>query len=208
MKIIGITGGIGTGKSAVAEILRRRGWVVLSSDETAREIMTNDTAVIEAVANLLGTDVIENGALNRSKIAELVFGSSEEQRQKLAALNKIVHPRVMDAHMQRITELADADCPLVAIETALLFETGLDEGMDYVIVVDAPEEAQLARAQQRSKLTKEQVLARIAQQMSMTEKRNHADFVIDNSGTMADLEKATNTLANIIEILPVPTNND
>lgn len=208
MKIIGITGGIGTGKSAVAEILRRRGWVVLSSDETAREIMTHDAVVIEAVTNLLGTDVLENGALNRAKIAELVFGSSEEQRQKLTGLNKIVHPRVMDAHMERIAELAEAECPLVAFETALLFETGLDEGMDYVIVVDAPNEVQLARVQQRSNLSKEQVLDRIAQQMSMTEKRNHADFVIDNSGTIADLEKATNTLADIIEILPVPTNND
>lgn len=202
MKVIGLTGGIGTGKSSVAQLLVHRGWVVLSSDETARSIMNTDAAVQQALIDLLGREALNDGKPNSAFIASKVFGPTPEHHQLLKALNAIVHPRVLDVHMETLRKLDAEQCPLVVVETALLFEVGLDEAMDYVIVVDAPDDVRMARIQARSGLSTQEIAARIAEQMPMTEKRNLADFVIDNSGTLAELETATSKLATIIEILP------
>ncbi|MDZ4745918.1 MAG: dephospho-CoA kinase [bacterium] len=197
MKIIGITGGIGTGKSTVAEILRERGWTVYSSDETAREIMKNDAAVRQEIASTFG-----EAAADRQVLAGLVFGPTPKHDEARAALERIVHPRVMEAHMQQIEKHRAEGSPLIAIESALLFEVGLEEGFDYIVVVDAPEELQVRRAASRSTLSEDAVRARIAVQMPMEEKRRGADFVIDNKGTLDDLRKAVDVVALVLETLP------
>ncbi len=203
MKLIGLTGGIGTGKTTVAHLLRERGWTVLSSDETARDIMNTDPDVRKAIAELLGSDVLTDNGLDRQRIAELVFGATPEHKKRLDALDAIVHPRVLQRHMDLLERLEADGLELAAVESALLYEVGLEDGFDYVIVVDAPEDVRVQRVMARSGLTEAQVRQRMADQLPMAEKRMLADFVIDNSGSLDDLATAVNKLAAIIEILPV-----
>lgn len=197
MKIIGITGGIGTGKSTVAGMLRERGWTVYSSDETARRIMTEDAGVQDEIVRVFG-----EGARDRKVLAEMVFGSTPKHDEARAALEKIIHPLVLAEHMREIEKHRAEGSPLIAIESALLFEVGLEEGFDYIVVVDAPEELQVRRAASRSTLSEDAVRARIAVQMPMEEKRAGADFVIDNKGSLEDLRNAVEVIALMLETLP------
>ena len=204
MKLIGLTGGIGTGKSTVANMLRDRGWVVYSSDETARDIMSSDIEVRQEIAELLGPDVLTEGGLDRQKIAEMVFGDTQEHRTRLQTLDRIVHPRVLDRHMDVIEEEKDKGTPIVVIESALLFEVGLEDGFDWVVVVDSPDEVRIPRVMERSGLSEEQVRARMKEQLPMQEKRSLADFVVENAGSMDDLQASVNKIASILEVMPDP----
>lgn len=208
MKVVGLTGGMGTGKSAVAEILRDLGWVVLSSDETARSLMNSDAAMQKRIAEALGNDVLSDKGLDRERIAALVFGDSTDHAKRLAQLNAIVHPRVLDEHMTQLKNMDDDGVAIAAVETALLYEVGLDDAFDFVIVVDAPDDVRRARIRERSGLTDQQINDRLAQQMPMADKRGLADFVIDNTGTLTDLRRSVETLARIIELIPKPEHTD
>lgn len=208
MKVVGLTGGMGTGKSAVAEILRDLGWVVLSSDETARSLMNSDVAMQKRIAEALGNDVLSDKGLDRERIAALVFGDSTDHAKRLAQLNAIVHPRVLDEHMTQLKNMDDDGVAIAAVETALLYEVGLDDAFDFVIVVDAPDDVRRARIRERSGLTDQQINDRLAQQMPMADKRGLADFVIDNTGTLTDLRRSVETLARIIELIPKPEHTD
>lgn len=203
MKVIGITGGIGTGKSSVSALLRERGWTVYASDDTAKEIMDSDPEVRKRIAEALGQDVLTPaGDLDRKVMAERVFGETPEYRKRLEALNAIVHPLVLERHMDVLTQHAEEGTPIVAIESALLFEVGLEEGFDYVVVVDADPEECVRRVTSSRGLTPDQVRARMAEQMPMSEKRADADFVIENNGTHEALRKTVNAVATILETLP------
>ncbi len=202
MKLIGITGGIGTGKSSVAELLRKRGWTVYASDETAREIMDGRPDVQQAIAAALGSEVLTPQGLDRKKIAELVFGASPLHKERLHKMEQIIHPLVIEEHWERIQRHVEEGTPLVAIESALLYEIGLEDGFDWVVVVDAADEIRVQRVMQRSSMSEADVRARMAEQLTMQEKRSYADFVIENNGTLEDLENAVNRVATIIEVLP------
>ncbi len=204
MKLIGITGGIGTGKSTVADILRKRGWTVVSSDVTAKHVMATNTQVRQQIAKLFGAEALVEGGVHTGVIAQQVFGPTPEHSRRLQQLDQIVHPHVLEQHLGVIEQEAQKGTPLMAIESALLYEVGLEDGFDWIVVVDSPDDVRIPRVMQRSNLTHEEVQNRIDQQMSMQEKRNAADFVIDNVGTLSDLEKATNTIAMIVEALPDP----
>ena len=202
MKLIGLTGGIGTGKSTVAELLRKRGWEVVASDDTSREVMNTDPDVRKELIELFGESIVSGSVVNTGLIADAVFGSNPDAKAKLTKLNRIIHPRVLDRHMQLILDRAASESPLLAIESALLYEVGLEDGFDWVLVVDAPEDVCVDRATKRLGISPEQARARMAEQMDMKEKRGHADFVIDNAGSLAELEKAVDTIAMIVELLP------
>jgi len=204
MKLIGITGGIGTGKTTVANLLAERGWVVYHSDETAREVMSKDEEVRSEIAELLGPDVLTADGLDRQKIAELVFGGTDEHKMRLDLLDRIVHPRVLEQHMLAIEKHEEEGTAIMAIDSALLFEVGLEEGFDWIIVVDAPMEERVRRLKERSNLTDEQVEDRMKEQLPMQEKRSLADFVIENGGSLADLKSAVEKVATILEVLPDP----
>jgi dephospho-CoA kinase len=146
--------------------------------------------------------VLTTDGLDRQRIAELVFGATANHKERLDALDRIVHPRVLERHIKLLDEYAERGLPLVAIESALLYEVGLEDGFDYVVVVDAPDDVRIQRVMMRSGLTEEQVRQRMADQFPMGEKRLMADFVLDNSGTLEELGRAANKLAAIIEILP------
>jgi dephospho-CoA kinase len=201
MTLVGITGGIGTGKSTVSKLLQERGWVVYSSDVTAKEIMATDANVRAELARAFGEHILTPNGVNAPLLAALVFGPLPENESNLDKLNSIVHPHVLDVHMKAIEAEAAKDTKIVAIESALIYEIDLEDGFDYVVVVDAPVDSCVQRVVQRSGLSREEVLRRIERQMPMEQKRGLADFVIDNSKTPEDLAQATATIAMIIEAM-------
>ena len=203
MNVIGITGGIGSGKSTVAKMLREKGWIVYASDETARELMDTDAELKAAVAELLGADAVQaDGTLNRPFIASQVFGPTPEHAKRREALDRLVHPRVLQRHLDLLEQHRSEGAPLVAIESALIYEVGLDEAFDYIILVDAPEEIRIARAMERSGLSREQVMERIASQAPAAETRGLADIVVHNEGSLADLQRSVNMAALVIGSMP------
>ncbi|MFM8770567.1 MAG: dephospho-CoA kinase [Candidatus Kapaibacterium sp.] len=201
MVLVGITGGIGSGKSTVAQIFRERGWTVFASDATAKDIMASDHEARRELAAAFGEQVLTPNGVNAPLLSSLVFGPDPESGKRLATLNGIVHPRVLDVHMKAIQQEEERGTRFVAIESALIYEIDLEEGFDYVVVVDAPHDACVERVIQRSKLTREDVERRMAEQIPMEEKRGLADFVIDNSGSLDDLKGATQTVAMLIEAM-------
>ena len=173
MNKVGITGGIGSGKSTVSAILEDMGVALYNSDVRAKELMATDAALREAIIERFGAECYTAEGLNRGYLASRVFGSAEE----LAALNAIVHPAVM-ADFQAWAERAEGD--YVIFESAILFEAGLEGSVDSTVVVMAPEELRIERAMARDGATREQVVARIKNQMSDDERTDRAKYAIVN----------------------------
>lgn len=179
---VGLTGNIGSGKSSVARLLSELGAEVIDADQLARQA-TADPAVLERISATFGDTVVVNGELDRPALASIVF-TAEAERLKL---NGIIHPwvrreaqKLLDAYRQQGAQLVVQDIPL-------LFENGLQDGFDQVIVVSAPLEQRLARVAARSGLEAAEVRRRDAAQWPLTRKEQLADHVIDNSGTQAEL---------------------
>jgi len=186
-RVVGLTGGIGTGKSTVAAMLAELGAVVIDADAIVHELQAPGTPLVRAIAEALGPEVLDSdGALDRKAVAERVFADPEARRR----LNALVHPPVA-AEMARRLEAARArGVPLAVLDIPLLLE-GREKGsgtasafpFDAVIVVYAPQEVQVERACARDGSRPEEVRARLRAQMPIEEKRGLADFVVDNSGS-------------------------
>lgn len=170
---VGLTGGIGSGKSTVCAMLRERGVAVYSSDERAKELMNSDSTIKERIIARFGAESFEDGVLNRAYLAQRVFASEEE----LAALNAIVHPRVME-DFEAWAESAEGE--YVLLESAILFESGFDSKVDMVVAIMAPEELRIERAMQRDGVTKEQVVERMRRQLSDEERCSRSKYAIVN----------------------------
>jgi len=176
---IGITGGIGSGKSLVCRIFSVLGISVYDADQEAKALMNTHPDLIGALKNAFGDQVYDaEGQLNRAYLAAEVFGD----QQKLNRLNSIVHPIVIQAGVEWMNAQAG---PYSVKEAALLFESGSHQANDYNILVFAPTEERIRRVMARDRVSKEQVLARMEKQMPEEEKMNLADFVIYNDGTQA-----------------------
>lgn len=186
---VGLTGGIGSGKSEVSRRLREHGAVVIDADRIAREVVEPGTPGLAAVVAEFGRDVLlPSGALDREKVGRIVFADPD----RLAALNAIVHPLVGE-RMQELMDAAPAEA-VVVYDVPLLAENGLAGMYDEVVVVDAPEETQLDRLVARRGMTEEDARARMANQASRADRRAVATHVIDNSGTLADLKTQIDAL--------------
>lgn len=170
---VGLTGGIGSGKSTVCAMLRERGVAVYSSDERAKELMNSDSTIKERIIARFGAESFEDGVLNRAYLAQRVFASEEE----LAALNAIVHPRVME-DFEAWAESAEGE--YVLLESAILFESGFDSKVDMVVAIMAPEDLRIERAMQRNGATKEQVVERMRRQLSDEERCSRSKYAIVN----------------------------
>jgi len=182
--VFGLTGGIASGKSAVAARLRERGVPVIDADVLAREVVSPGSEGVAAVAAELGADVLAaDGSLDRKKVAALVFGDEA----KLGRLNAILHPRIAALSARRTAELAGRGEPLACYEAALLVENGLADAFRPLVVVAAPEAAQIARASARDATDEASVRARIAAQLPLAEKVRAADVVVHNDGSLEDL---------------------
>jgi dephospho-CoA kinase len=203
-KRIGITGNIGSGKSTVAKMLVEKGATLIDADTLAREA-TNDTSVLEQIQAKLGSDLVINGKLDRAKTAELVFNNSDARK----ILNRIVHPWVRQKSDERIRELESSASPpqLILQDIPLLFENGLEKNLDAVLVVYAPLEVRLARVTNRNNMSAEDFYARDAAQMKLEEKVERADYVIDNSGDLNDLQHQVNNVWTLLSCPPLFTND-
>lgn len=173
-KIIGLTGGIGSGKSTVANYIASKGIPVYIADEEAKKIMERED-VKQKIQNLFSESVLnDDTSLNRKKIAEFVFNNPE----KLKELNAIVHPEVQFHFKNWLNKYKDF--PFVIKEVAILFETGGNKHCDKVILITAPEELRIERAMKRDNLTKKDILVRINNQLPDSKKKKWSDFIIDN----------------------------
>jgi dephospho-CoA kinase len=171
---IGLTGGIGSGKSVVCDVFRTLGVPVYVADNEAKRLMQSDPVIVRSIKDLLGERSFQDGVLNREYIGEYVFKDSE----KLAQLNAIVHPAVHDDFERWIRTLEGE--PYVIEEAALLFESGGAARMNHTIFVRAALETRVKRVVSRDKVTEERVMDRIRNQMDDEKKEKLADFVIIN----------------------------
>lgn len=193
---IGITGGIGSGKSTVCKIFESIGVPVYYADNRSKFLLANNPEVIQKVKELLGEDVYENEIPNRKKIAAIVFNDSE----KLNALNAIMHPAVAKDSIHWQTERQKEGHSYVLREAALVYETGMDKKLDKVIVVDAPKNMRIQRVIDRDNITEDEVLARMSKQMPQEEKNKRADFLIVNDGKTELIPQVRQLHQELIEL--------
>ena len=186
---VGLTGGIGSGKSEVSALLADRGALVIDADKLAREVVEPGTPGLAAVVAEFGDEVLlPSGGLDRERVGGIVFNDPD----RLAALNAIVHPLVGE-RMQELMDAAPAGA-VVVYDVPLLAENGLASMYDEVVVVDAPEDVQLDRLVARRGMTEEDARARMANQATREDRRAVATRVIDNSTTLDALEAQVDAL--------------
>lgn len=181
MTIVGLTGGIASGKSTVAKMLQEKGACLVDADRLAREAVEPGRPAWQALVDWLGESfLLPDRNIDRAKLASLVF----KDRRMMEKLNKIVHPWVGSRFVEISEEIRTNDPAAVIIyDVPLLIEAGLQKIVDHVLLVYAPRETQIARLQQRDGLTREDAELRLKAQMPMEEKRRYAHTVIDNSGS-------------------------
>lgn len=188
MRVIGLTGGIASGKTTVAEILRRHGAILLDADQIARDVVEPGTPALAEIARVFGPEVLDaEGRLSRPELARRVFGN-EEARQKL---NSIVHPAVFAEYEHALARLKDQPEPpkAVVLVVPLLFETGMQEMADTTWLVTVPREVQKERLMRRDGLTEAEAEARIDSQWPLERKAALSDRLIDNTGTPEDVAR-------------------
>lgn len=188
---LGVTGGIGSGKSTVCAILKDLGARVFDADAEAKRIMVEHPDVRREIAEAFGDESYNaEGRLNRTYLAQQIFGDEN----KVARINRIVHPRVFEA-FQRIREQAIADgVPLLVHEAALIFESGGDRHLDAVAVVHAPQEERIRRVLARDAANEKQIRDRMRHQLPIDESMRRADYVIENDGTPEQLRRNVTAL--------------
>jgi dephospho-CoA kinase len=195
--IIGLTGGIGTGKSTVSAMLKAKGIMVIDSDQIAREVVEPGSKALAQIVAHFGQEVLlPNGRLNRKALGARVFGNEEERKR----LMEITHPAIFAETEKRISEAKKNGEALIVLDSPLLIETGRYKQTDLVVLVYADEETQLQRIMSRDNLTEEEARYRINAQMPIDEKRQYADIIIDNRGTIEELEVQVAQLLNRLRL--------
>ncbi len=190
MKIVGLTGGIGSGKTTVAQMFKDLGVPVYNSDIEAKALMHNSKVVREGILELLGETAYKKGKLNRAYIANKVFNDDK----LLKALNSIVHPAVREHFLKWVDQ---QDHSYVIQETALIFENKNQNNYDAIILVTAPEEIRIQRVVSRDNSSKKEIISRIANQLGDSEKISYSNFVIEN----IDLEKTSKKVLEVNKAL-------
>ncbi len=182
IKVIGLTGGIGSGKSTVARIFLAMGFQVYFADDRSKALLNGNEAVKRQIAQLLGEEAYHaDGTANRSLIGLKVF----QDKQLLSSMNAILHPAVQEDRLQWLAHLEQEGYakPFAITEAAILFESGAARHMQGVIAVTAPEALRIQRVMERDHVNADQVRARMAHQLPEAERLSRADFVIHNDGS-------------------------
>lgn len=183
MLVIGITGGIGSGKSTISDMLIEEGYYVFDCDKKAKFLCDIDPYVTKGICDTFGVDMYITGILQRKKLAEIVFND----KKQLEKLNAIVHPKTREYMFDFIlNHMEDGIC---FIESAIMFDTDLYELMDKVLTVYAPEDVRIKRVIERNKITKEEVLNRINNQLNEKERLSRSDYIIDNNRPLDEVKK-------------------
>ncbi len=185
---IGITGGIGSGKSTVCGIFSALGRICISADLVAREVTEADQGVRQKIRRAFGDKVFQNnGLLNRKMLADIVFTSKD----KLKILDNIVHPAVFEEIDRRIEQLAEKKPEhFIFVEAALIFESGMNARLDYVLLVHADEKVRVRRVMERDNCSEQEVVIRMKSQMPDQVKLKEADFVIMNNDSFDQLRES------------------
>ncbi len=195
MMLVGLTGGIATGKSTVARMFAERGAAVLDADEMVRELQNPGTSVYEAIVEAFGTLILkDDGTIDRKFLGEIVFRDEKGRRQ----LETIVHPALVAAVQQRVAQLRTQGVSICVVELPLLIEAESERRFDSVVVVTAPQEVQVGRLMADRGLTREEALARIRSQMPLSEKVKRAHFVIENGGDLWETEQRVQEIYEVL----------
>jgi len=194
-KVIGLTGGIGSGKTTIANYFNEMGVPVYIADDGAKNVMKSDE-IIDKIKTSFGEALFENNILNRAKLAEIVF----TDKDKLAELNAIVHPAVKKDF--EVWLLQHKSYQYVIYEAAILFESGRYKECDLIITVTAPEEVRIERVLKRDNTTREQVLSRMKMQWNDENRISRSNFVINND----NLKNAKEEVVKILKILDIKQN--
>ncbi len=181
MVTIGITGGLGSGKSTACQRLKEKGAVIFDADSIAKQILQN-SLVQEQLVEEFGADIVQNETVNTGKLAKLAFSSEDSQ----VALNNIVHPHVIEQFEIIRDEIANTDSLLV-MDAPLIFESGIDAHFDHTVLIYSTMKLRINRAMKRGNLSREQILRRMDFQMPEEEKRELASIVIENNGSIEHL---------------------
>ena len=183
---VGLTGGIGSGKSTASNFFELFGSFVINADEEAKKILSSNETVQHELISEFGTDIIDvSGEINKAKLARVAFQDEDHQQR----LNSVIHPYIynsIDDHFNDV--LKDGKFDIFIVDGALIFESGYDVHMDYIVVVTALLKNRMERALARQTLSREEILKRIELQWPEEEKVNIADFVIHNDGSEEDLK--------------------
>jgi dephospho-CoA kinase len=196
VKLVGLTGGIASGKSTVAKILERLGAAVINADALSREVVEPGKEAWREIIDAFGAGILQpDQTLDRQKLRTVIF-NDRDGRKKLEA---IIHPRVRALAEERIREHAVAGYSIIVYEVPLLFEGNLHEWLRPVILVACNVDTQRTRLQERDQLTQTEAQKHIDAQMSLEEKRRLADYVIENDGSLANLEQQVRTVLEKIK---------
>lgn len=196
MKLFGLTGGIASGKSTVAAILQRLGAAVINADELSREVMKPGQDAWKEIVETFGSDILQKDqSLDRKRLRKIVF-HNPLARKKLEA---IVHPRVRSLAEQRIRELASAGSSIIVYEVPLLFEGQIHVWLRPVVLVACDPETQKQRLRQRDQLSDTEAQQHLDAQMTLEDKRKLADYVIENTDSLEDLEQQVRAVLQKIQ---------
>jgi len=191
MIILGITGGIGSGKSTISSFLESAGIPVYIADDMAKQLTNTSPEIKKQLISHFGDDLFENNILNKNRLASIIFNNAEN----LKIANSIIHPVVLKDFKEWTKQ--HSQCKLLAQETAILFESGFNKTVDFTITVTAPQEIRINRVMNRSKLTREEILNRMASQLPEEEKCKKSDFVVYNDNKRAIIPQIENIIQQI-----------
>jgi len=177
MLTVGVTGGLGSGKTAAMKIFLELGANILNADDIAKQLLKVDKTLVEKIKSTFGDDCYVNGELQTAVLASRAFHTPED----LKKLNAISHP-ALKAHLEKYTTLTSAVPGVLMIEVAILFEAGYQNIFDKILLITANEDVRIRRALARGRISEESIKERMALQMPENEKRKQADFVIENNG--------------------------
>ncbi|MGK9367881.1 dephospho-CoA kinase [Melioribacter sp. Ez-97] len=192
--LIGITGGLGAGKSAAGKYFESKGFPVILSDALAKDLMKNDPSIKNELIRLFGNEIYINGELNKELLAEKIFNSQE----LLSKVNSIVHPPTIEATLD-LAEKYFGKHDIVFVESALLYEAGMEDLFDFVILIYSPEKLRIERAMKRG-MSKDEAIIRMENQMKDEQKKKRADFVIENNSTIEELQKKLDFVLKLISM--------
>ena len=191
MFVIGLIGGIGSGKSSVSEILKSLGVDVIDADKVGHEAYTRDSEGWRKVISVFGQDIVgPDKQIDRKKLGSIVFSDPNEMDK----LNKLMHPIIHDLVKEKIKNLSDQGVNVVILEAAILIEANWQDLTDEIWLAKANQEVVIERVQLRNNFTREEIIKRIQSQMSNDEREKHTDVVIDNDGTIEQLQEKVKTL--------------
>lgn len=197
--VVGVTGNIGTGKTTVCRFIEQLGFPVIYTDLLAKEVMENDSKVKEKIIQNFGINsYLPNGKINSQYIANIVFGKDSQSNELLGKLDSIVHPVVIDKLLESIEQLGQTN-KIIFVESALIFEVGLEKAFDFIILVTASKDKIFERYKKDGSLNEEDINRRLSKQIDAEIKQDYADFTLYNNGSLEELKKNIEFIIGMIQ---------